>query len=599
MFDPISVDVFGVVLSVLTVENGETHRTTIPPSSLVYGMWMPTDISGMPDLVKSAAESAWTPDAVAQYQHDIERSSLLEATFAIPIGGGNQAPVPKSIWDRGREYASTEDFGISLYENDGVTVRDNQAALQDAIDKLQPKNATLFVPNFGSRFGSTVVETGPLTLRDTGTYDGKPYAGSGLAIVGINPGDRTSFQNGRFDLGQGLKLRTGSTGNLITSPANAGHLTVENLILSGNNLSYKGVSFENKSSGYGFGGYLRNVYINSFLQNGVYIGDNRGRGMSENLWIEYCGASTTFTGDGYAALHQGSYDWEHIGPQFGVNNGIGIYLGAVSQVRFIGGAVWMSQTGALISPDCDNVDFVAVHFDQHKQHGSMVQRYTGSTFRRGTRRFIGCRWSDNSDQTADTYSDIDLAANVDDTVFISPTFEGKGEAAPKQKYSVNLAAGAIFRTDVMSFDFGSKKPYSTAFTNAWDRIRFGGNDSAHFGFGNSGASLIVYSVGSASAEIRNTSSSLAGTFGAEGFRAEQISGGVYNRVVTQSTTNAFNFSIVKAESSAANAHLYLAGQGTGRVGVGSKTSASDAVSDGYVEVVDTVTGNIIRLMTRG
>lgn len=520
----------------------------------------------------------------------IQPTTLPTTVFAIPLGGGNQSPVPVDLKNRFKHVASFEDFGIRLYSS-GVIVKDNTAELQEAIDKVQALNGAIFAPPNWD--GATTVETGPLVLRD-GTVGGVNYDGAGVAFIGMGPGDRTSWQNGRFDLGQGLKLKAGSTGALITSPAKAGHLTMENMLLHGDGQNQRGIDFvSNAGPGYGFGGFFKQVYINAFLKEGMNIGGNRGRGQTEWLWIEYCGTAGSF-----AALAQGSADWEHVGIGLGVNNGAGLYMGSASQVRFFGGAMWMNEYGATISNECDDVDFFGVHFDQNQKHGTEITAYNGSATRRGTRRFVGCRWSDNSDSSSGTCSDIHLNTGVVDAYFAAPAFMGKADAAPKNVYCVLADSGAAFYADSFPFDNGAKKPYITAFINDWTRARFGGTDAANWQMSNSGAGLVASLAGGYGAEFRINEASLGGRRGEAPLRAEKIGGGHYNRALLQSTSNAFDFAQLVADSDAANASLRLSGKGTGRVGFGNKVGAADAVSDGYIEVVDNATGNIVKVMTR-
>lgn len=509
----------------------------------------------------------------------------VAAVFASPLGGGAQAPVPRDIKDRFKYYASFEDFGIKLFENDGVTIKDNQAALQEAIDKLQPYNGALFVPPIE---GSTVVVTGPLTLRQ-GTIGGKNYTGAGFGLIGTSPGDRTAWANGRYDLGQGLKLKAGSTGPLITSTADAGHLTIENMLLSGDSQSQCGIDLADHdlANGYGYGAFLTQVYINGFLKEGLRIGANRGRGATDWLWIEYCGTSGS-----HPALFQGSYDWEHVGIAVGSNYGIGVYVGTSSQVRFFGGAIFLNEYNMYVSEYCEDIDAFGLHFDTAGKHGLVIDAFNGSANRRGSRRFIGCRWSDNSEAANNTYSDVYLSANVQDTYFSAPTFCGKGEAAPKQKYCVETATGALFYADSYPFDAGAKKPYQSAFTNVWTRTRFGGSDSACWGHGNGGAGMIGYVDGAGSLEVRKNQISLGGIFGDEAFRAEQ-NGGTYNRVVVQSTDNSVDFAQVLADSTGVNCDLLLAGKGSGVLRFGAYTAGA-LTPVGYITVKDSA-GNIRRL----
>lgn len=507
--------------------------------------------------------------------------------YPVPIGGSGVGIVPSDTAARWRHYANAEtDFGITIFQPDGVTIKDNQAEIQRAIDRLQSYNGALFFPPASETGQSGIVETSPVTLR-SGIVDGKNYDGAGVAFVGISPGDRTSFQNGRFDLGQGMKLKAGSTQPLITSPAKAGHLVIENMLLNGNDVDVRTIDLVNRTDGnYGFGAYLTNVYMVGAGRAALNIGVNRGRGATQNLWIEYAKG-----GGGEAALIQGAYDWEHVGLQIGVNDGPAIYLGAVSQVRFFGGAAWMSG-GVIVSPDCEDVDFFGFHFDQHRTYGLDVSAYTGTATRRGTRRFIGCRWSDNSDTTSGAASDIRLAAGVQDCYFSAPSFMGKGQSAPKNAYCVEAGAGAIFYADAFPFSDGGQKPYLTAFTNDWTTVRFGGWEKASWGVGNSGSSLIARAGTGYGAEFRQDEANLGDVAGQAPLRVNKISGGNYNRLLIQSTSNAFDYPVISVESGFTNADIAIAPKGSGFVRMGTHTTNADAPITGYIGIRDS--GGVFR-----
>lgn len=523
----------------------------------------------------------------------LQPADFPETSYAVPIGGGNQSPVPRDIADRAGEHATLRDFGIELFETDGVTLKDNTTELQEMFDKLQPYNATVWVENLGQRYGATTLLTGPLTLRDSGTYGGRPYEGAGLAIIGETVGDRAAWATGRYDLGQGFKQKPGTTGTLFNSAPKAGHLVLENLLLASEGGAQCAVDLQDRTDGqYGYGAFITQCYILGFAKGGLRIGANRGRGATDWMWIEYSG-----TAGAEPALFQGCYDWEHIGIGLGVNNGPACYIGAVSQVRFFGGAMWMSEYGAIVSEDCDNVDFFGVHFDQHKKDGVRIKRYNG-TGRKGSRRFVGCRWSDNSDLTDNTYSDIYLEEYCDDVMFVSPAFEGKAEAAARQKYNVETEAGAIFHMDGTQYDTGSRKPYKTAFTNDWSRVRIGGTGAIGLGAGNGGASTLVMAAGVPVAEFRDTGVSLGDVHGLAPLRTEKISGGTHNRVLVQSTTSTLNWPLISVESGFADANLVLSGKGNGRVHIGPFTAAADAVSNGYIEIYDSASGTVKKVMTR-
>lgn len=528
-----------------------------------------------------AAAEAVVFDKAEKDLGNVTPTDFSGKSYPVPIGGSGVGIVSSDTAERWRHYANAEtDFGITIYESDGVTVKDNQVEIQRAIDRLQAYNGALFFPPASETGQSGVIETSPVSLRD-GIVGGKNYDGAGVAFVGISPGDRTSFQNGRFDLGQGIKLKTGSTAPLITSPQKAGHLVIENMLINGNDVDVRTVDLIARTDGnYGFGAYLTNVYMVGAGRAALAIGANRGRGATQNLWIEYANG-----GAGEAALVQGSYDWEHVGIQIGVNDGPAIYLGAISQVRFFGGAAWMSG-GVVVSPDCEDVDFFGFHFDQHRTYGLDVSPYTGTATRRGSRRFVGCRWSDNSDTTSGAASDILLRAGTVDTFFSAPTFSGKGDAAPKNAYCVETAAGAIFYADAFPFNDGGQKPYLTAFTNDWTTARFGGWEKASWGIGNSGSSLIARVGTGYGAEFRQDDVSLGDVFGQAPLRVNKIGGGNYNRLLVQSTSNAFDYPIISVESGFANADLALSPKGTGFLRIGTHTANADAPVTGYIGIRD-------------
>lgn len=540
-------------------------------------------IAALAAIEEIAANAPDAPSVVNKANRNFDNvtaSDYSSKAFPIPLGGGNQAPVPVDIKTRWSNYASFEDFGISVFESDGVTVKDNTVALQNAIDKLQAVGGVLFAPPTNDREATTVV-SGPLTLRE-GTISGVNYDGASFAIVGIGQGDRTSFQNGRFDLGQGIKLKAGAAGALITSPAKAGHLIIENMLLNGNDQPHRVIDLQDRdlvTQGYGFGAHLSQVYITAPGKAGLYAGSARGRGSTNWLWIEGCGAV-----GGEAALVQNAFDWEHYSIGLGVNDGPSLYLGAVSQVRFFGGALWQSG-GAIISSDCDNVDFIGVHFDEHREYALDVAAYTGSATRRGTRRFIDCRFSDNAHSvpSGSNFADILLRSNVDDCYFAATAFEGVATGSPKNIYCVETQSGATFYADSFPFDAGAKKPYATAFTNDWSRVRFGGTESATWGIGNSGSSLIARTGGGVGAEFRSNDASIGGVFGDAPLRASKIGTTAYNRILVQSTDSSFDFVQIVADSTAANCDMVLSPKGTGVLRFGAYT-ASAITADGYIRI---------------
>lgn len=499
-----------------------------------------------------------------------------------------RTPVPKSISDRFAEYASTEDFGVRLYQSgNSGPLQDNTAALQEAVDKIQARDGCLWVPNYGARYGSTTVLTDGLTMR-SGTFNGIDYDGKGFALIGEEPGDRSAWAGkagGRYDGGQGFKHNGASNKPLITSPAGAGILVMENLLLSGGGVDARGIELSNASGlgVYGLGAHMKQVYINGFGRSGLHIGSARGRGTTEWVWVEYCGS--TSAEPGWAQL---AYDWEHYSVGVGVNSNTGIYVGNGSQVRFIGGASWMNEIAVQVDSSTMDVDFIGFHFDNSNRSNLVVNGYNGSG-RKGGRRFVACRFSGASMSASNTHAAVTLVNTPDgDTIFTAPDFMGgSGGEAELPNYLVNADANSIFNVDTFAFNTDSNKPYATAPINDWGRVRLGGTGSTSIGMSNGGDGMTIRAGGIQSLEVRPNQVAVGGLVGAAPFQAETVSGGVNNRITAQSTSADFNFALLRAlANNSAAVDLALQGSNGGRVRFGTYASSADAAITGYVTISD-------------
>lgn len=384
-------------------------------------------------------------------------------TWACPIGGSGTGIVPANLQSRFKHFANAEtDFGVSLYEIDGVTVKDNQAAIQDAIDKIQPYGGALYFPMWEE--GARIVATGPLVIRDTGALAGAP-----MALIGMGSGERTYGQNGRFDLGNGLKLIDGSNADFIVSEAEAGYLVIENMILdcnySGQSGSYRGLVFENKASTYGFGATLENVAIQSAGKAGLYIGTNRARSIARNLWVQYCqGAS------GEASVFCNTFDWIFENPAIGPNEGHGMWFATGAQLQIINGAIFLNKgVGMVVADTVRDIVVTGLAFDSNTQHGFQSIGYSGST--PGSRRLIGCNWRNQSYGVNNTYSDIMWTGQ--DLVVIAPHFEGDPAAVSKKPQYCMRSSDASAKATVIGPMFTSAS-YATAFASAPGQLTLGG-----------------------------------------------------------------------------------------------------------------------------
>lgn len=486
------------------------------------------------------------------------------------------------------------DYGVRLYQSgNSGPLQDNTAAIQQAIDDAQARNGVIIVDNFGAMFGSSVVLTGPLTLR-SGVFNGIDYTAKGVAIIGEDQGDRAAWQHGRYDIGQGFKLIAGSTEPLIKSPDGAGILVMEDLILAGDGNNARGVELTDRGGGatwYSFGAHMKHVYINGFGRCGFYAGAGRGRGTTEWVWVEYCGTTSS-----EAAWAQLAYDWENYSVGIGVNTNTGLYVGNGSQVRFIGGASWMNDIGCVVDGSCMDVDFIGFHFDNAFKSNLVVNGHTNYSTRMGGRRFVSCKFSTASEDGNNLYPAIGLVGVRDgDSIFTAPDFMGgHGAETYLPSYLVEADATSIFRTDSFVYNTDTQKPYATAPINDWNRIRLGGTVSASIGMNSAGTGVAIRSGNTVLASFTTAGSFIGGSdYGQTPFAALAVNG-TDNYVVAKSTAAGDGYASIEAASTQANADLLFFSKGTGRVRFGTHT-ASTLTPTGHIEIKDAA-GTIRRLL---
>lgn len=349
--------------------------------------------------------------------------------FAAPIGSG-AGVVPAELRQRFRNVANARtDFGIQLYEPDGVTVRDNTTRLQAAIDTVSEYGGAIFFPNEGAQ----TVETGPVTLRETGTRQMMP-----LGLIGEPCWDTTrSLRNSlvgpptQYAMGPGLKLRNSSSGPLIFSPDNAGMLTIERMTLDGNSSGQSAprrvVDFETRASAYGFAGNFREVSILNSAAAGIFIGGNRAMGRFEDTWVQSCG-----TLGGEAGWVVQSYDTQIIRPGIGVCPGIGLDVLATAQFEMHGGAIWDCHHALRIGADALSLVVVGTTFDGSVNHQVLISKYTTDA-RIPDRTFIGCRFQRRNTVTDNTFDDISSAC--ENLSLIGCRFVGNADVSGSPKRS--------------------------------------------------------------------------------------------------------------------------------------------------------------------
>lgn len=393
--------------------------------------------------------------------------------FAAPIGGSGTGQVPSNLQERFKHLANAKtDFGVEPWVDgiEGGTLKDNTAALQAAVDKLQPYGGALFMPPCEG--GVSAVSTGPLLVRDGVGLDGK-----GIALIGNGVPNSTATITAKYDYGNGLKLAPASNASMFTIAPLAGHLIVENMNFDGlGSAQSQGHVFEfqnNDSGSYGFGPQFRNVYIHSAKGSGISQGRNRAKALYDTVWVEYCLAYS-----GAPAWLIDSFDTEILQPGIGVNAGVGLYLGSVAQFFMSGGAIWDNGTNNfVISNSALDAVIVGTSFDGAKGgHNVLVANYTADS-RLASRKFIGCTWRQrpHGGFANNTWDDLNFVGNS--VSLVSPTFQGPQSGSDaKVKYHVN-GSGLIS----MSNPTWGAASFATAAVGPASAVRAAGAQDAYIG----------------------------------------------------------------------------------------------------------------------
>ncbi len=519
------------------------------------------------DPTPSTVEPAASSSLLSTYA-DVDLGNVLGTDFAakafpVPIGASGAGSVPSDLKSRFKHWANAvTDGGVSLYDSLG-NLKDNQAELQDLIDKVQAYDGAVFIPPQDGQDGAATAGfylTGGLVQRDAGSLQGKS-----VALIGLGANDRTAGLNGRsFDAGVGLKLYPGSNSSLIRSQPQAGLLILENLSLaidqSQQSANQYGVEWEDNLSGSGFGGHLDQVYVLGAGRAGIKIGAARGQGRASWTWVLYCGA------DGDAGWNVSSADWIFTDTGSGGNHAGGWYLGSGSQIQMSGGATWMNGTsGMVVSEYCESVAVTNYHFDTNGEDGLVVLEYAQELARRGARQFTNCMWSDNGQAADDTYSDVALGAGVDDVTFVAPAFVGKNTGTNRVRHSIKVGAGSsAWMVAPRYVASGTKKSFKTAFTNDFGAIRVSGAEEAYWRMGASGQGVEAVMGGTGIAALTPTDAWLGGLPAGASLRVKNFPAAVnYLEACGDANPNPY----LIATGAAADVNLNFAPKGAGSVTV--------------------------------
>lgn len=383
-------------------------------------------------------------------------------TFATPIGYGGSM-VPASIKERFRWTANAAtDGSCSVFESNGITIKDNAVKLQEMLDNMLPDGGAIFLPPWD---GYQAIETSPLIHR--GTSGGK--TSQTVAIIGMGAGERTrgvrNSNGGTFEQGNGLKLKAGSTQALITSEDTAGILVLENLILDINVCDVRGINFVTRGSGYGFGGFFKDITVTSAGRANIFVAANRNMGYMDNVWSVQAQG-----GNSEASIELQTYDWEIHSPGIGNNAGVGLRVtNYASQIQINDGAIWNSGLeGLIVEATCRTVTVTSTEFDGNGREGIKVYGYSGGT--KGGRNFNNVKFRNSSKNTTNTYSDFSYTGK--DSVLTAPVFEGDANGLSKlPKWCIEARTGEDAGSEIqVSLPLYSSGSYGTAFTNDASRI---------------------------------------------------------------------------------------------------------------------------------
>lgn len=196
-------------------------------------------------------------------------------------------------------------------------------------------------------------------------------------------------------------------------------------------------------------------------RSNLWVGANRGRGFLKDTWIQY--ALGTALDD--AALRIGSYDWTIEVPQIGPNAGYGMFVRDAAQIQMHDLALFLNGlAGLVIDGTVRDINVEGTAFDTNGTNGVISTGYTG-TASKGSRRFLGCNWRNNSNTAGNTASDIQFTGS--DLTLIAPHFEGNPAATGRlPRYHLeSLSGGAATVLGEQYAATGSGKTFSTAYAN--------------------------------------------------------------------------------------------------------------------------------------
>jgi hypothetical protein len=393
-------------------------------------------------------------------------ASIISSADVSFLQAGTGAVV-RTSQAKMRDVVSVKDFGAV---GDGVT--NDTVAIQNAINYAQQIKAWVYFPPV--QFAYMV--TG-LTIGQGGTNYTCHFQGGGF-----DPSGASQPLTGQYTGQSMIKLINGSNTSLLTIHEDAAQPQFRNITFLGNRAAQSGTSYcvympdaAAAPGRYYYACWMTDCFVLDGRSGGLFIGSNRGAGNYKNVWVQYCGTTTSD-----AAVNVRCFDQQFSDVQIGPNPGKGMYLGAVTQIQIINSVFFMNDLNLQVDEGVGTLQVTNTVFDEATTYGVTVKRGTG-TGAYGARVFSNCAWQRNSKGATNTYSDI-LVLGDRRLILDSPSFVGDFGQGWLPKYNIECSDSlqtthVRITTPMLESNVGATA--ATAFTNQWFSLAYAGDRTAY------------------------------------------------------------------------------------------------------------------------